>query len=113
MTLSCDCGAGDYDWFYEVEDEERVAATSFVCYGCCKPFPVATEVRRINELEFDLEGDGDADYMPVRILGRLCMECAGLYDSLTELGFCIDANRGFIKVAMDQYRKEYAPYYGG
>jgi hypothetical protein len=103
MTLSCDCGFGDYDWLYEVEDEERVAATDFVCYGCCKPFSVATEVRRLNALESDDEGD----YVPTHILGRLCPQCAGLYDSLTELGFCLRAERGFIKTAMDRYRQDY------
>lgn len=107
MTLSCECGFDDYDWFYAVENTERVAATNFVCYGCCKPFPVATEVRRITELTFD--GDGNEE--TAEVLGRLCTECAGLYDSLTELGFCLEASRGFVRDAMAEYREEYTPHY--
>ncbi|HFD86893.1 MAG TPA: hypothetical protein ENJ35_04360 [Gammaproteobacteria bacterium] len=64
-----------------------------------------TEVRVINTYEFDEDGE-ECNW---GTLGRLCPSCSGLYDSLTELGFCLEAYSGFIIDAMDDYRELYAP----
>jgi len=99
MSIACSCD-GDYEWVYEVEDFERVSQGIGHCYGCCGTINIASDVRRIWKYEYDEQGD-DNNY---KILGRLCPECSGLYDSLIELGFCLEADLGFIKNAMIQYR---------
>ena len=104
MGLSCDCGWDDYDWYYDVEDEERYALTDFRCYGCGKHYFANSIIRRVREYEMDEDGDEI-------ILGykRLCETCCDLYDSLTELGFCMSADQGFIKEAHQEYISEYVP----
>ena len=105
MGLSCDCGYGDYDWYYEIEDVERIACTDFKCYGCRTPKKDGEHVRLIWSFEIDEEGD-ESNY---KVIGRICEECSGLYDSLKELGFCMTADWGFIRDAMRDYREEYLP----
>ena len=100
--LSCDCGWGDHDWYYSIEEEPRIAVTPFRCYGCCKPKPMLEEVRLIEEITLDEDGEEEG----TAILGRLCSECSDLYDSLTELGFCLTADWGFVAEAMIQYRRK-------
>ena len=103
MSLSCDCGWGDYDWYFEVEDEERLAMTDYRCYGCGSQKNHGDHIRRIWSHEIDEDGE-EFNY---EIMGRICEECAGLYDSLLELGFCMTADVGFIKEAMNDYRENY------
>lgn len=105
MTLSCDCGFDDYEWYYEVEDVWRVALTDFKCYGCCEYHKAGEHVRHADRYEMDEDGN-DSDHC---ILGRICEPCADQYDSLIELGFCLTADWGFVKNAMREYRDDYVP----
>ena len=102
VSLSCDC-ASDYEWYYVVSDVERSAATPFRCYGCGGSKPMLEPVRHVYSFEIDEDGDEGEEEM----LGRLCEECSGLYDRLLELGFCLEADQGFVKEAMREYREEY------
>jgi len=102
MSISCDCDYGDYDWYYTVEDNERNANSEGKCYGCCGQIHVGDEVRHIEQFEYN--EDDEKEYQQ---LGRLCPVCSGLYDSLIELGFCLEADWGFITEAMDEYKREY------
>ena len=102
MGLSCDC-SGDYEWFYSVEDGERVACSDGHCYGCCGPVHHGDEVRLLWSYEMDEDGDEENH----KVEGRLCPKCCDLYDSLIELGFCLSADRGFVRDAMDEYREYY------
>lgn len=102
MGISCSC-SDDYDWFYEVDNSERIALTDFKCYGCCKAYPALTETRNIHEYEMDEDGD-EINY---KSMGRICPSCAGIYDSLIELGFCLSADRGFITEALNDYHDNY------
>lgn len=102
MGISCDCGFEDYEWYYEVEDNERSACAIGKCYGCSGQINIGDEVRRMWEYQYD--EFGNEDFKP---LGRLCPTCSGLYDSLIELGFCLTAERGFITEAMEIYRNDY------
>jgi len=70
------------------------------CYGCSEQISIGDEVRQMNRFELD-------DETNYELLGYLCPACSGLYDSLIELGFCLTAERGFIKEAMCEYRTEY------
>lgn len=108
MGLSCDCGFDDYEWYYNIGGEWRRAQTDFKCYGCCKPGHDGDLVRQLTEERCIEDEDGDETDEPV-ITGyhRICEECGDLYDSLTELGFCLAADWGFIRDAMIEYREEY------
>ncbi len=103
MSLSCSC---DYesDWFYSIEDGERYACSEGICYGCGNKINIGDDVRLMWEYEHDENGDE----INCKVLGRLCPVCSGHYDSLTiDLGFCLEADQGFIKTAMYEYRTEY------
>lgn len=109
MALSCDCGWGDYEWYYVVEDEERIAMTDFRCYGCCTQHPSGSRIRRLKEIEQEYD-EADWDEDPVEVIKgykRLCETCCDLYDSLTELGFCLTADWGFVKEAHKEYLQDY------
>jgi len=122
MGISCYCD-DDYDWFFQVEEPERVAMTDFRCYGCSEHKPAGERVRRLwkyhMETEEELVKDGDdpddwyTDEEEVEVIDgceRLCETCSGLYDSLIALGFCLTADNGFIKDAHAVYVEEYLPY---
>ena len=99
MSLSCYCD-DDYDWFFRVEEVERISVAEGKCYGCCGKIKHGDDVRAIGQFEIDEDGDE----INHEHLGRLCPKCSGLYDSLIELGFCLSANWGFVAAAMDEYR---------
>ena len=95
MTLSCDCGDGDYAWWFDDTAAVAPLATkrSRRCASCkdriavgddCKPF---TRWRYPTEgsIEERIYGDGGEVPMPAHYL---CDRCAGLYESLDSLGFC-------------------------
>lgn len=103
MALSCDCGWGDYDWYFEVEDVWRIALTDFKCYGCGKYRKEGEHVRLIESYEMD-EDSNDTNH---KVMGRICEPCCDFYDSLIELGFCLTADYGFIKEAMQEYKEDY------
>ena len=87
MGVNCSCD-GDYEWFYSVEDGERISCATGKCYGCSGDIKIGDEVRRMwqqNSAFYD--GYGGLDEGIETVLGRLCPKCSGLYDSLIELGF--------------------------
>ena len=101
MGLSCDCGWDDHDWYYNIEDAERIALTDYKCFGCYKHGKSGDHVRQFTEYEIDEDGEE----LPPYKYRRICEECGDLYDSLIELGFCLSANNGFIRDAMSDYRE--------
>lgn len=100
MTLSCDC-SDDYDFYYEVEEEERFCTVPSTCYGCGSVINFGEEYTLMWRWEYDEDGD-ESNEAP---LGKLCETCSGLYFSLLEPGYCLAAKPGFIKEAMDDYRE--------
>ena len=118
MSLSCDCSF-DNETFYVIEDVERVAQTDYKCYGCCKQGHAGDHVRRYTDARYpdedeccalglDPDDDLDGDIITMKYR-RICEECGDLFDSLTDLGFCIGADWGFIKEAHHDYVAEYVP----
>lgn len=111
MTLSCSCdyGAepGDTVW-YGAEDYSTyngVRATK--CASCgekVKPGVLVAEFKRVKIPDFGIEVKihGEDGEIP-RASSFMCEECAGLYFSLDELGYCID-----IRADMHDLVKEYA-----
>ena len=103
MGLSCDCGWDDYDWYFAIEEEWRWALTDFKCYGCCEYHRAGEMIRRIWNKQYDEDGEVENEH----IIGRICEPCADQYDSLLELWFCMTADFGFIRDAMNDYRNDY------
>ena len=102
MTLSCDCGYHDYDWFYQIsEDTDWSACSSGQCYGCGGRINLGDEVAHIWKFEYDEDGE-ETEY---KQLGRICEGCWGIYTTLTSLGYCLEANPGFIRKALKSYQE--------
>lgn len=105
MPLSCDYGYGDYDWYYEITDLDYAANSGGICYGCRKQIKIGEIVARIEEFEYDEDGERIEE----RIMGRICETCWEMDQNLQELGFCISCEgMGFIKEAMEDYINDYA-----
>lgn len=106
MSLSCDCGFDDYEWYYEVTEEDYVANCSGRCYGCGEHVIHHGDiVSHVEAYEMDENGD-ECNW---RVEGRLCANCRGLFDSFTDLGFCLTADMGFIATALREYQENYVP----
>ena len=112
MSLSCDCGYGDYDTFYEIEYVLRVALTDYRCYGCGKQGVEGDHVYRYTEYHYPDEDEQEELDVPedegvADLYRRVCEECGDLHEALTSLGFCVSADFGFIEEAMREYRENY------
>jgi len=107
MSLSCDCsyGDGDYDWYYDIPEQEYSANARGICYGCGDLILIGDEVRHISHTQYDEDGEPENEAH----LGRICEKCSGHYDSLKELGYCLTADNGFIAEAMHEYRSMLPP----
>jgi hypothetical protein len=96
--LSCECGDGDYDWWYEDQAEVAPLATKRMrrCVSCkeriavgedCKKFTRWRTVSDYRDPEVLIRIYGDGGEYPMTTW-YLCDRCAGLYESLDSLGFC-------------------------
>lgn len=94
--LSCYCG-GDYYWYYSESDYAPLATKrSRKCCSCHARIAVGDTAMRLDctrypkhKIEERIYGTGAEVPMPDLYL---CETCADLHLSLTELGFCVDAN---------------------
>ena len=111
--LTCECGDGDYDWWYD--DHKGVAPLTTKrmrrCCSCkeriavgddCKPFPRWRNVSDYSDPEVVVRIYGEGGEMPLTTW-YLCDRCAGLYESLDSLGFC-----GLLGQDLRQTCREYA-----
>jgi len=104
VALSCDCGYGDYDWYYEITELNYSANSQGICYGCRKQIQVGELVAHIEEYNYDEEGERIEE----SVIGRICETCWDMNENLDNLGFCITCEgMGFIKEAMKDYRTDY------
>lgn len=96
--LTCECGDGDYGWWYEDQCDVRPLATkrSRRCCSCkeriavgddCKQFPRWRTVSGYSDPEVVVRIYGEGGEQPLTTW-YLCDRCAGLYESLDGLGFC-------------------------
>lgn len=100
MSVACDCSGGDYDWYYIPPKDFQALETSRRkrCYSCRELIELGADcgafdrVRSpISEVEERIYGeDGEIELAPV----FMCEECVGLFWSITELGFCINLEKG-------------------
>lgn len=93
MPLSCYCD-GDYDFWYYAPDDFSTLTTKRGrrCYSCRTwVLPGATVAKfdcwRSPENNIEERIYGDEVPMPDRFM---CEECAGLFFSLTDLGYCYE-----------------------
>jgi hypothetical protein len=111
--LTCECGDGDYDWWYEDQAEVAPLATKRMrrCVSCkeriavgedCKKFTRWRTVSYYRDPEVLIRIYGDGGELPLPAW-YLCDRCAGLYESLDSLGFCDLLGQNLIETA-----KEYA-----
>ena len=98
MSISCSCYDGDdYAWWYETQDQKPLdTKRSRKCCSCGAKIAVgdlATELTRCRP---------PYDYIEERIYGDevymaswyMCETCGDLYESLVELGYCIELTKG-------------------
>lgn len=94
MSLTCYCDDGDVDWWYEAAAGVAPLATrrGRKCCSCKERIQVGDECKRLRRWRAP-----EPDSVAERIYGDeeplttwyLCDRCAGLYESLDSLGFCI------------------------
>jgi hypothetical protein len=100
MSISCDCGGGDYDWYYNAPTEysKLHGDRRKRCYSCRELIDLGSDVGVFgswkvpsHDIEVAIYGeDGEiprADFF-------MCETCTGLYWSITELGFCVSMEKG-------------------
>ena len=95
MSLSCSCGSGDYEWYYQAENDYREMPKQKRrkrCAGGCNRLinggDLCLPLWRTREPRTDIEENIYGDEVPIATW-YLCEECADLYFSITELGYCI------------------------
>lgn len=108
MSLSCYCNEWDGEgwYFFDPDDFSTLETKRFRrCCSCgAKIAPGATvakfqrEREAVSDIERAVVGD-EVSLAP----WFMCEECAGLYFSLTELGFCINLGGDSMKELVAQY----------
>lgn len=99
MSLSCNCGFDNYEWYYIITNQIYSHNTISQCRGCGRDIQIGEEIRLELKNEYDEYGDEIES-----VLGPICEQCGDLYDSLTEHGFCVtDDGPGWIKRAHKDY----------
>ena len=93
--LTCECGDGDYAWWYEDQSEIAPLATKRArrCASCKARISVGDDCKRFTRwrhpnagsIEERIYGEGGEVAMASHYL---CDRCAGLYEALDSLGFC-------------------------
>lgn len=91
--LTCECGDGDYSWWYDDHKEVAPLATKRMrrCCSCKERIAVGDDAKEFVRWRTPEWGSiaerihGDEEPLPS---WYLCDRCAGLYESLDSLGFC-------------------------
>ena len=97
MSVACDCST-DGDWYYYGPSDFQVLETKRMrkCLSCGERIAVGDECAEFPRYRPSREDGGD-DWLEERIYGDevplatwyACETCAGLYFSITELGYCV------------------------
>jgi hypothetical protein len=107
MPLSCDCDNDDPDWWYRANPVAPLATKrSRKCCSCKERIAVGDDA-----MEFVRWRTPAYESVAERIYGEggeeplaswwLCDRCAGLYESLDALGFCIGAGEDMRSLARE------------
>lgn len=114
MGLSCDCDyepePGDVLWWPAGDFSTLGSPRAKKCCSCgCKIVPGSTVAAfprwkvPESEVECRIYGEDDPERGPKRATWYMCETCAGLYFSLSDLGYCVH-----IRDDMRELVKEYA-----
>ena len=100
MSVSCDCGSFDYEWFYDAPKDFSVLATTRRkrCFSCRELINIGDEVGKFgnwrpprSEVEERIYGeDGEINMADT----YMCETCIGLFWAMTDLGFCVNLEKG-------------------
>ena len=100
MGLSCDCGDGDYEWFYELPDDFSTMHKNpgIPCCSCKKAIGYGATV-----LKFECM---DIEDKPIPNK-YLCEKCGDLYLSFVDLGFCDTSPDQLMTELLAEYHETY------
>lgn len=108
MSLSCECG-DDAEWWYEPADGVAPLATKRwrACCSCKDRINVGDDCKALRR--WRAVCDFSDPPVVISIYGDeyplttwyLCDRCAGLYESLSDLGFCITMPDNLIEVCRE------------
>lgn len=116
MSLSCECDDGwDADWYYrQPEDYTTLQTSRRKRCGSCKTLidigATALEFERYriaNEGSIEERIHGEYAEIP-SAPEYFCEECADLYFSLADLGFCVGPGES-MKDLLEEYQGVYGP----
>jgi hypothetical protein len=100
MSISCDCGGGDYDWYYNAPTEysKLEANRRQRCYSCRELIDLGADVGKFSnwrtpKWDVEIEIYGEDGEIPMADT-YMCETCTGLYWAVTELGFCVSLEKG-------------------
>jgi len=102
MSISCDCGGGDYEWWYNPPRDFTQLDTNRRqrCFSCRELIDLGADVgmftnwrNPITEVEIHIHGGDEAAEIP-KANTYMCETCIGLFWAMTELGFCISLTKG-------------------
>lgn len=100
MSISCDCGGGDYEWWYRPPTDYSKLDTKRRqrCFSCRELIELGTDVGHFTnwrlprtEIEERIYGEDGEICMADTYM---CETCIGLFWSMTDLGFCISLDKG-------------------
>jgi hypothetical protein len=100
MSISCDCGGGDYDWWYIPPLDYSILETNQRrrCFSCRGLIDLGADVGKFtnwrsprDDIELRIYDEDGEIYMADTYM---CETCIGLFWSMTELGFCISLDKG-------------------
>lgn len=114
MSLSCECAFdGDYDWYYEPPHDYTNLETKQRrrCCSCKTLINLGSTVAKFyrdrppkDDIELNIYGEGGE--VPLATW-YMCEECADLYFSISELGFCINLGNESMRYLAKQYHEAY------
>lgn len=100
MSISCDCGVGDYEWWYSAPTDFSIlkASKRKRCFSCRELINLGADVGKFSnwriprtEIEERIYGEEGEILLADTYM---CETCIGLFWSMTELGFCISMEKG-------------------
>lgn len=107
LTCSCD-DSGDYEWWHDGGREVKPLATKRMrrCCSCKDRIAVGDDAKEFvrwrnpgyDTIEERIYGEGGEIPMPS---WWMCDRCAGLYESLDSLGFCISLGDNMVELARE------------
>lgn len=106
MSLSCDCGFGAFEWYYDVPDDFTVLDTSKRkrCISCGVLVDLGSDCLAFNcyrDPSSDIEEDIHGDEVPLANK-HMCFECGSIFLNLTAAGYCISLG-GHMKEELEEY----------